>query len=270
MNKDTSMLIKRIVTGVVLIGLVVSAVLSQTLIVVAFMAVLFAIIGAWEWTGFFDVQGAKKYFAFFGLLLLSIGVVFLSGGQTVVLASAGLWCTTPFLLLAYEFDRVKAVPKFGLLLVGAIVLASWCLAMSSLEQHSAWRLLSVLLIVWSMDIGAFFVGRSWGSRKLAPKTSPGKTLEGLAGGLVLALLAGLGLYFAGNHPAWPSLPIACLQVVVISVFAILGDLYISVLKRFVGLKDTGRILPGHGGILDRIDSLLAAAPVAYALMVYLG
>jgi len=126
-------------------------------------------------------------------------------------------------------------------------------------------LLYLLLLVWAADIGAYLAGKQWGKNKLIPAVSPGKTVEGFSGGLGLSLVVSVVAYFyfkPGQSVVWFFLAVA------IGVIALIGDLFISMLKRRTGVKDTGHILPGHGGILDRLDSLIAAAPLFYAALSY--
>lgn len=118
----------------------------------------------------------------------------------------------------------------------------------------------LLMLIWIADIGAYFTGRHWGRIKLAPKISPGKTREGVYGALVGALLSGVVLAW------WQGLsiqqaPFAILLCILAALFSVAGDLFWSMLKRLRGVKDSSNLLPGHGGMLDRIDSLTAAAPV---------
>jgi phosphatidate cytidylyltransferase len=119
----------------------------------------------------------------------------------------------------------------------------------------------LLCLVWATDTGAYFVGRRWGGRKLAPKVSPGKTFAGLWGGLGFGLLTAAAAALGLGVGQWPLFVAACLVTV---GFAVAGDLYESMVKRQVDVKDSGNLLPGHGGALDRLDSLTAAAP-AFAL-----
>ena len=126
----------------------------------------------------------------------------------------------------------------------------------------SWALMFILLWVWAADTGAYFAGRAFGKHKLAPLVSPGKTIEGLLGGVALALAVVAGVYAAGLLEAqlW-SLMLVALFTVLASA---LGDLFESMVKRERGFKDSGTILPGHGGMLDRIDSVTAAMPIALA------
>jgi phosphatidate cytidylyltransferase len=133
------------------------------------------------------------------------------------------------------------------------------------DRGPKWVLFALVLI-WAADIGAFFVGRRFGRTRLAPNVSPGKTWEGVVGGLVAsALVAALGSGLFGQPPLW-FVPL-CLAVV---AFSIVGDLTESLLKRFAGLKDSGSLFPGHGGVMDRIDSVTGAAPILLFVLIKLG
>lgn len=127
-------------------------------------------------------------------------------------------------------------------------------------------LVYLFLLVWAADIGAYLAGKKWGRHKLIPYVSPGKTIEGIIGGFCLSLLVALGAYYYFQPPnflLWVSL------AAVISLVSVLGDLFISMLKRRCKIKDTGSLIPGHGGILDRLDSLIAASPLFYCGMYFL-
>ncbi len=137
------------------------------------------------------------------------------------------------------------------------------LAFGPTGQFSGWPVLGIVLLIWAADTGAYAAGRTWGRRKLFPRHSPGKTWEGWAGGTVLTLLTGWAL------ARWvPNQPLSLVQwlgaAALVSVFGVWGDLAESMLKRSLGVKDSGRMLPGHGGILDRFDSLLLATPFVVA------
>lgn len=128
--------------------------------------------------------------------------------------------------------------------------------------------LFLLVLIWTADIAAYFTGRRWGKTKLAPALSPGKTRAGVYGALAGAVLAALSLaWWLGMSPSLAGL--AVILCVVTAFVSVVGDLYESLVKRRRGVKDSGRLLPGHGGILDRIDSLMAAAPVFALGMLWL-
>lgn len=143
------------------------------------------------------------------------------------------------------------------------------LSIVTLEEHEgAWWLLYGLLMVWSVDIGGYIVGQALGQQALLPRVSPGKTWEGLWGGLLLALVTAYGLLSYGPLPKPPPL-LWMLSALLVALSAVVGDLTESMFKRIVGLKESGQLIPGHGGILDRIDSLTAAIPIFACLRLWL-
>jgi phosphatidate cytidylyltransferase len=133
------------------------------------------------------------------------------------------------------------------------------------DRGAEWVLFA-LILVWVADIGAFFVGRRFGRTRLAPSVSPGKTWEGVVGGTIASALVAVGGSAWFNIPLLRFLPL-CLAVV---AFSIVGDLTESLLKRFAGMKDSGSLFPGHGGVMDRIDSVTGAAPILFFGLVALG
>jgi len=174
-------------------------------------------------------------------------------------------------MLLRSRDIALAVPAAAGTLLGAAYLGGLGGSMAALRvleplELGAWRLLLLLAIVMSADTAAFFVGSALGRRKLAPAISPGKTVEGLLGGLAGGVLGALAVRWAGlrslpiAHAVWLGLGAAALGAA--------GDLAESLLKRWAGVKDSGALFPGHGGMLDRLDSLLFAAPVLYYYFVF--
>jgi phosphatidate cytidylyltransferase len=161
--------------------------------------------------------------------------------------------------------------------IGAVTLAACWLALYELRLAGAALLVSCMAIVWLADIGAYFAGRRFGRHKLAPRVSPGKTWEGVVGGIVAVL--GAAALAASTLPAGPDAPVfsswvaaragwavAIAVLAAVAALSVVGDLYESLLKRLAGMKDSGRVLPGHGGVLDRIDALIPTMPGCLLLL----
>lgn len=261
------MLRTRILTAAVLAGLLLAGLflLPTPLTQLAFGAV-FAI-GAWEWGGFGALRGrARRILYAAGIALLFFlawrwtaapaNLMLLLGGACAWWGIALLWLT---LAPSRNHPAVALVCGLPVLVPAFIALARLLATTRGLARGPQLVLWLVLLVV-AADVGAYFTGRGLGRRKLAPRVSPGKTLEGALGGLVMvALVAWAGaLHFGLPAPAVVAFGCA------VGIFSVIGDLTESMFKRAAGLKDSGALLPGHGGVLDRIDSVTAAAPL-YAL-----
>jgi phosphatidate cytidylyltransferase len=271
------MLKQRILTALVLIALTVWALFAWPQPAFAAFLGVFILVGAWEWTALCGLQKLPVRLAYVALIGVVGGVLAASPVQLAtpslvwpVLAAVVLWWLWAFIeLLAYLDARQGFLASLpGKLLSGFfLLLPAWIVPLVLRELPHAglpdgrWLTLYLLGIVWVADSGAYFAGHRWGKTKLAPHVSPGKTWEGVAGGLAavfaLALTAGVfGWRFAGNElVAWIALSLATAFV---SVF---GDLFESRAKRAAGVKDSGTLFPGHGGVLDRIDAYTAAAPL---------
>jgi phosphatidate cytidylyltransferase len=144
------------------------------------------------------------------------------------------------------------------------------IALMALHLLEPMLVLFLLILIWSADIGAYFAGKLFGKTKLCPSVSPGKTLEGMFGGIVLAQVFAISyVYVSTQAPLLGDFLIFSLIALVVSIVSVLGDLFESVLKRIAEVKDSGNILPGHGGMLDRIDSLTSSAPIFFLLIVVL-
>jgi phosphatidate cytidylyltransferase len=261
------MLRTRIITGCILGALLLLGLyLLPPLGAVLTFGVVFAL-GAWEWAGFGALQAVAARAGY--TLLIAIMLVAAwkwtddRSHLIVLLAAACVWWLIACLWLTLLPSRHK--PALALL-CGVPVLVPACVALGRLQMapHGFARgptmVLWMVLMVCAADIGAYSAGRAFGRHKLAPRVSPGKTWEGAAGGLLMvALVSWAGsLYFA--LPALQVIAFGCS----VAVFSIIGDLTESMFKRAAALKDSGRLLPGHGGLLDRLDSVTAAAPL-YAL-----
>ena len=184
--------------------------------------------------------------------------------RTLAMVLAVLWwCWAIRLLIGFPDSMARPLPRLLRQALGIVLLMSCIggLGLMHAGDNGAWRLFYVLGIVWAADIGAYFFGRTLGRHKLLPKVSPGKTVEGAIGGLLstgvwIAVFAPPA--FAPQGGQWLALSALTLAAAALSI---VGDLGVSMFKRLGGVKDSGNLLPGHGGLLDRVDSLLASTPV---------
>lgn len=255
------MLKQRIITGLVLATLLLSILYSQnTWLLIGLVAVIF-FSAAWEWSGLLPVS--KPPYRILYVAVMALVLYFTSDFQWLFLPLALLlWLGNLIAVVSYPASKTYWGNQPTVGLAGLILLPVFTHSLIHLYQQPEglkW-LLSLLFIIWAADIGAYFTGRAWGKHKMIPQVSPGKSWEGLAGGMVSVLI------IAGLCLIW--LPVLSLGLwfglaVVTALISVLGDLFFSVLKRRCGLKDTGKLLPGHGGILDRLDSLIAALPFFY-------
>lgn len=263
------MLKYRVFTAIALAPLVVAGVWFLPGVVFATLAALVFLLAGWEWARLIGLHSRVSQAAYLGLMAALMLGLELGGPTRVapVVAAVGVtwWMLVLAWLRGYGFGEhggraaflVKAAAGW-LVLVPAWVLLS---AMQEEPAGPPWVLM-LLAVVWAADISAYFAGRRFGRRRLAPRISPGKTWAGVAGAvagaLVVGLAGGLLLGLAPGHRG------SLLGVIVATVaFSVVGDLFESLIKRHAGEKDSSNLLPGHGGVFDRLDSLFAAIPVFY-------
>jgi phosphatidate cytidylyltransferase len=233
----------------------------------AFAAI--AALSAWEWGGLMrQDQPARVMYAF--VLLLFCWQLTVAASQLI---PALLGISVVFWILVvpfwFRFKWTLAGNDFFGYLIGALVILPTWAAMVALHRVSSWLLLAAMALVWVADISAYFVGRTFGKHKLAPTISPGKTWEGVAGAVVGVLIYGGSVL--SFFPLAEELPIAVpllgVLLILLTAVSVMGDLFESLLKRQAGIKDSSGLLPGHGGVLDRIDALTSTLPLA-ALILY--
>jgi phosphatidate cytidylyltransferase len=209
----------------------------------------------------------------FGVLLLVFLRWFLNNTFLDALLSLLLFLTTVVALVQHETGGQKAAINFAINLSGMLYIGwvgSFLIALRALENGQGW-MLTALPAVWLADCGAYFVGRRWGKRKMAPRLSPGKTWAGLIGAVITGTFSGMLLILLWravgllppSTPLWQGLVIGLL----LSALTPVGDLVISLFKRAADVKDTGSLIPGHGGVLDRIDTWIWAALLGYYLVI---
>lgn len=262
------MLRKRIVTALVTGSLLVAAILGLATPAFALLMALLLALGGWEWAGLGGLCEPSSRALYAAASLVAMGLLWALPDREAALTLLttigcvfwlyALWRVFRFAQAPLEHDRSSTLLVYGLM----VLVPCWAglVQLHGRGPSGPVAVLLLLVLVWAADTGAYFAGRRLGRHKLAPKVSPGKTLEGVWGGLLAATIGALlgsvqlGISVAGLIPFL----MLCLATVGVSV---LGDLFESMVKRQRGVKDSGSLLPGHGGILDRIDSLTAAAPL---------
>jgi phosphatidate cytidylyltransferase len=274
----------RVLAALVLTPIAIAAMLwLPTPWLMAAAAVLF-LAGLWEWFKLADVDDTlARTVLLVANLALMVAIVWASrlpgGGLSWVLFKlatmigviwwllAGLWLKH----YAFASDHDTHARIFKLAAGTLAIVPAWCAAAwihGESPMGHRWLFIAVGL-VWAADTGAYFVGRHFGKHKLSPRISPNKTVEGLLGGLIAGVVAAVAFApLAGASVA--QLPLVALVAFVAVAFSVVGDLFESLLKRHVGAKDSGHLIPGHGGILDRIDGVIAALPVFVLGKAWLG
>ncbi|VAY02210.1 Phosphatidate cytidylyltransferase [Arsenophonus endosymbiont of Aleurodicus dispersus] len=274
----------RIITAVILVPLVIDALFFLPLNLFGYIIIIICSLAAWEWSQFIGWTGHINRIicaVLFGICLLSLQLFLQDFSQLttepliIYILSAGLiwWLVAIILVITFPtsalfwYKSVILKILFGIL----TILPFYCgmLVLKHIDYNvdnfiGAWWVFYVMLLVWSVDSGAYFFGHLFGKHKLAAEISPGKTLEGILGGMMTAaIIAWLFSLFSPILLISKNLVFCSVIVVIISVF---GDLTESMFKRQAGIKDSSHLIPGHGGVLDRIDSLTAAISVFAGLI----
>lgn len=296
------MLIKRILTAMVLATVVMLAVIELPIEYFSLFIALIVLLGAWEWLDLTGVEKLSKRILFIVLLILPmLGVHFwtmfleLIGEafewpevkdysdalEWFVIAPVLFWVLTMILIrqAAPQLLKMELKPRFKSFIGWLVLLSAWMFMVKLRAYYGASMVIYFLLLIWAADVFAYFAGKKWGKEQLSPEISPGKTIQGMYGALVSAVLAAIALrlYYGltaleseqANLAIMMSVDLLMLSVLTVLI-SIYGDLFFSLVKRQKGVKDSGSLLPGHGGILDRIDSLIAATPFFYAGIVLIG
>lgn len=295
------MLKQRIITAIILATVVISAVLMLPSDYFSLLIAMIVLIGAWEWLSLINVTSPVKRGVFIGTLVFAMLFLHLwtyilealvpvmdylaetfkfqmedirkqSGILEWLVIPAVLFWVLAMLLIRKapaELLTITIRPRYQALIGWGVLLASWMFLSRLRTFYGAELSLYLLVLIWAADIAAYFSGKRWGKTKLSPDISPGKTVEGMYGALTSAAVCALVLCIALSVAyGKPVTIMVASDLVLLSVITVLvsiyGDLFFSLAKRRVGVKDSGTILPGHGGVLDRIDSLIAATPVFYA------
>ena len=259
----TSALKQRVITGIILVLVVLIAVLNTSPPVFAIFSLIALIsIGGWEWAKLVGLNDLPRGLFVVALLGLSLLAYFFKDLRwTLIITGILAWIAILVLLAIYEQGTPLYKDRPLILRISAflVLIPAW-VALITLHQHSPEFVIYLVFLVAAADSGAYFTGKKFGKNKLAPELSPGKTREGMLGGFIAAVVWSMfgALYFNIEASDWLYF---ILLSAVAALLSVSGDLFESLIKREAGQKDSGHILPGHGGVLDRIDGLLAALPV---------
>jgi phosphatidate cytidylyltransferase len=286
------MLLRRVITASILAPLIILAVfqLSSSLFAVLWGVII--LLAAWEWTDLADITKIYKKILFLILLalamvaihswtwILEMGAQFLNWPEIrsysgliewTVIGPILVWFVIMVLIRNKPQDllALKIKARYKALLGWFVLLAAWMFMARLRMLYGAEMVFYFLLLIWAADIAAYFVGKKFGVIKLAPDISPGKTVQGMYAALAAAIVCALVLGLVYGFPPLIISDFALLSILSVLI-SIYGDLFFSYMKRMKGVKDSGTLLPGHGGLLDRIDSMIAAIPLFYAGVMLIG
>lgn len=264
------MLKQRIITALILAPLVLGGVFLLPPEYFSWFVAAIVILGAWEWANLSGVSASAARVVY--ALVMAVFLFLLVGSMSlpwVLTLSVAWWALACVLVMTFPESSSLWKGKIVQLLLGFVVLAPLWKALVFLRSSEyapladlnvLWLIFYILMLVWAADTGAYFAGRAFGKKKLAPKVSPGKSWAGAWGGLAACLLLSLIASNLLEHNFAMTIQFAAISIITGSI-SIIGDLTESMFKRQRGIKDSSNLLPGHGGVLDRIDSLVAAIPV---------
>ncbi|MEH6824845.1 MAG: phosphatidate cytidylyltransferase [Motiliproteus sp.] len=258
------MLKQRVITAMILAPLMLAAIFLLPLFEFKLFIAAVMTLAAWEWANLSGLKQSSHRVAYaLAVLALIIVIKYLDvAALPLLVAALFFWCLALGWVMTFPNSGAQWQGTPARALMGLLVLIpawSGLVELKAQTSGNAWLLL-LLLLVWGADIGAYFAGKTWGNKKLAARVSPGKTWAGFYGGLVASLAVTLVFSWLVELEGAQrvGLVLVCLITALVSV---LGDLLESMLKRHRGIKDSSHLLPGHGGVMDRIDSLTAAAPI---------
>ncbi|UVK99777.1 phosphatidate cytidylyltransferase [Pseudomonas sp. B21-048] len=263
------MLKQRIITALILLPIALCGFFLLEGSGFALFIGLVVTLGAWEWARLAGFAAQSIRIAYAAVVALVLFVMHIVPGLApwVLGASVLWWGAATYLVLTYPQSSEHWASAACKLMIGLLILLpAWQgLVLIKQEPLGNWLIMAVMVLVWGADIGAYFSGRAFGKRKLAPQVSPGKSWEGVYGGLLLSLVITAVVGFVRDW-SFVQMLTGLFGAATIVFISVVGDLTESMFKRQSGIKDSSNLLPGHGGVLDRIDSLTAAIPVFAVLL----
>jgi phosphatidate cytidylyltransferase len=288
------MLIQRTITALILATLIALAVFQLSNENFSLVLALIAVLASWEWCNLSGVQSGLKRALFLMILVVPMSGIFFWTQLLELIAEAFDWTDVrsysgflewfvipPVILWISLMILIRKAPasllvlqigtRYKLMLGWFLILATWMFLSRLKAFYGPEMTMYLLLLIWTADVSAYFVGKKYGKNKLAPEISPGKTVEGFYGAMLAGTVCAVILSLIYKFPFMIASDFVLLSALTV-LTSIYGDLFFSVIKRQRGVKDSGSLLPGHGGILDRIDSLVAATPIFYAgvYLIYRG
>ncbi len=284
------MLMQRVITALLLLFAFVAATVFLSAFQFSILLALLVLVAAWEWAGFTGLIGAANKLPYLATLAaMEVGIFFLLGisqdalvldelrVSMVLFLGLIFWVFSLLMLFGFPDNKSQWNDESKIALMGVFAILPTWVGLITLKylDPTGHYLLSLVILVAAVDVGAYFVGVNFGKKKLAPNLSPKKSWEGVWGGLVVCMLVGVVFIWGLHNFVQPleflQIALLVLLTVLVCFFSVVGDLVESMLKRNKGIKDSGAILPGHGGVLDRIDGLMAATPVfVLTLMIVLS
>ncbi len=286
------MLLPRILTALVLIPLVILAIFKLPAMYFSLFIALIALLAAWEWAGLIGMEKLTSKLLlllalFFPMLVIQFWSVILDVLadkmenpeiryyswvlEWLVLFPVAFWVVMMLLIRSVpdQLLKLELGLKFRAFTGVFLLFFSWMFLTRLRSFYGPEMTTYFFVLIWAADVAAYFVGKKFGKEKLVEIISPGKTLQGMYGALAAGLVCGLGLRLFYPFPPMILADFTLLSVLTVLI-SIYGDLFFSLVKRQAGVKDSGALLPGHGGVLDRIDSIVAAAPFFYAGILLIG
>lgn len=276
------MLKQRIITGLILAPIAIGGIFFLEPFAFSWFIGFVIAVGAWEWANLAGFTKQVERFGFSACIALLLYVSSFANVKYLLGASVLGWCFALYFITQYPQKTNLWSSRIKRLLIGVFVLIPAWKALVYIrgadvagfqyggqEISSLWLILYIMFIVWGADVGAYFAGKTWGNKKLAPSVSPGKSWAGVYGGLATTVLFALGASSLLEMSLANTLILVVFTLITGSI-SVVGDLFESMLKRHRGIKDSSQLLPGHGGVLDRVDSLTAAAPVLTFLLIIAG
>ena len=271
---------QRVITAIALVLGLVALLFNLNPLNFSLVVAPIVLLAGWEWSNLMGLESKRHKFSYIALLALTIataavsldlfGTLNISLGQTLCLIASVLWAVVFLWVQGYPSSAILWSPRpiLGLLGIALLTITWVAIALIIHQPHGPWLLLFAFAVVALADVGGYVAGNLFGKHKLAPLVSPGKTWEGFFGGILLQCI--LIASMASFMPEKITTVMLVALVIPVSLYSVLGDLFESMIKRHSGVKDSGNILPGHGGVLDRIDGLIAALPLFALLFLLLS